>query len=108
MNTIQGDGWKRRGFSLLWEPRALAEVIAPARVVSMREFFAHDEDEFVAKAAWLASDPEFRGRFRAEARPRLEASVLMDASAYGTRLHAALRECWRVRCADHARGRIVR
>jgi len=41
MNTIQGDGWKRRGFSLLWEPRALAEVIAPARVVSMREFFAH-------------------------------------------------------------------
>jgi hypothetical protein len=30
----------RRGFSLLWEPRMLAAVIAPTAVVSIRDFFA--------------------------------------------------------------------
>jgi len=30
----------RRGFSLLWEPRVLTEVIAPTAVVTIREFFA--------------------------------------------------------------------
>ena len=30
----------RRGFSLLWEPRVLREVIAPGAVLSIREFFA--------------------------------------------------------------------
>lgn len=29
----------RRGFSLLWEPRVLTEVIAPGAVLSIREFF---------------------------------------------------------------------
>lgn len=29
----------RRGFSLLWEPRVLTEVIAPTAVCSIREFF---------------------------------------------------------------------
>lgn len=40
MITIQGDRWKRRGFSLLWEPRILTTVIAPISVVSIRDFFA--------------------------------------------------------------------
>jgi hypothetical protein len=30
----------RRGFSLLWEPRVLAELVAPSAVLSMREYFA--------------------------------------------------------------------
>ncbi|MGW3618618.1 hypothetical protein [Micromonospora arida] len=30
----------RRGFSLLWEPRVLTDVIAPTAVVTIREFFA--------------------------------------------------------------------
>jgi hypothetical protein len=29
----------RRGFSLLWEPRVLTELVAPAEVLSMHEFF---------------------------------------------------------------------
>lgn len=29
----------RRGFSLLWEPRVLVEVISPSAVLSIREFF---------------------------------------------------------------------
>ena len=45
MKTINGDAWKRRGFSLLWEPRALTSFIAPTAVVSMREFF-------VLRKAW--------------------------------------------------------
>lgn len=40
MITIQGDRWKRRGFSLLWEPRVLSTVVAPTGVVSIRDFFA--------------------------------------------------------------------
>lgn len=40
MKTNTGDVWRRRGFSLLWEPRALASVVAPTSVVSIREFFA--------------------------------------------------------------------
>ena len=40
MKTITGEGWKRRGFSLLWEPRVLSALITPSAVVSMREFFA--------------------------------------------------------------------
>ncbi len=40
MITVQGDRWKRRGFSLLWEPRVLTTVIAPTAVVSIRDFFA--------------------------------------------------------------------
>ena len=40
MKTNSGDAWKRRGFSLLWEPRVLTTVIAPTAVVSLREFFA--------------------------------------------------------------------
>jgi hypothetical protein len=33
-------GWMRRGFSLLWEPRVLNEIVAPSAVLSIREFFA--------------------------------------------------------------------
>jgi hypothetical protein len=40
MITIQGDRWKRRGFSLLWEPHVLSTIIAPTSVFSMRDFFA--------------------------------------------------------------------
>jgi hypothetical protein len=40
MITAQGDRWKRRGFSLLWEPRVLTTVIPPTAVVSIRDFFA--------------------------------------------------------------------
>lgn len=32
--------WPRRGFALLWEVTALAELLPPAEVVSLRRFFA--------------------------------------------------------------------
>jgi hypothetical protein len=33
-------GWSRRGFALLWEVKALVELVEPAKVVSLRQFFA--------------------------------------------------------------------
>ena len=40
MKTNRQRSWMRRGFSLLWEPRMLTELIAPSAVLSIREFFA--------------------------------------------------------------------
>ncbi|MGE3166922.1 MAG: hypothetical protein AB7O52_18615 [Planctomycetota bacterium] len=40
MRIERSERWKRRGFSLLWEPRILTTVVAPTAVVSIREFFA--------------------------------------------------------------------
>lgn len=39
MRIQRHEDWKRRGFSLLWEPRVLTDVITPCDVVSMRDFF---------------------------------------------------------------------
>src|SRR4051794_10071829 len=39
MKPLQGDVWKRRGFSLLWSASALANVAKPGEVISIRQFF---------------------------------------------------------------------
>jgi hypothetical protein len=39
MKTLRDRSWVRRGFSLLWEPRVLAEIASPNLVCSIREFF---------------------------------------------------------------------
>jgi hypothetical protein len=33
------DAWRRRGFSLLWAPQVLTDVVPPSGVRSIREFF---------------------------------------------------------------------
>ena len=33
-------GWPRRGFALLWEAKTLVELVQPAAVISLRQFFA--------------------------------------------------------------------
>lgn len=40
MKILQGDVWKRRGVSLLWDGDTLAVLTGPERVLSMRQFFA--------------------------------------------------------------------
>ena len=40
MKMQRDSGWARRGFSLLWDARALSKVVSPSDVVSIREFFA--------------------------------------------------------------------
>lgn len=39
MNIHRHNGFMRRGFSLLWDPRTLASICAPNAVVSMHELF---------------------------------------------------------------------
>jgi predicted O-linked N-acetylglucosamine transferase (SPINDLY family) len=62
------------------------------------EWAAADADGFVATAARLAGSREALAAIRAGLRPAMARSALMDAAAYGTRFHAALRDCWRERC----------
>ena len=33
-------GWSRRGFALLWDVKALVELVEPSSVCSLRHFFA--------------------------------------------------------------------
>ena len=40
MNLQRGSGWMRRGFTLLWDPTVLSNVVSPTAVVSIREFYA--------------------------------------------------------------------
>jgi hypothetical protein len=40
MKSIRQQSWMRRGFSLLWEPHVLSQIIEPRAVLSLREFFA--------------------------------------------------------------------
>jgi protein O-GlcNAc transferase len=63
------------------------------------ELVANDAAEFAAIAARLARDRDRLAAFRTNARERLRASPLLDTKAYADRFHAALRECWRARCA---------
>lgn len=69
------------------------------RVTGLDEWVAHSEDEYVAIARSLASDPERLARLRRELRPRLEASPLFDHAGFTRELEAAFREMWRTYCA---------
>ncbi|MBI4183153.1 MAG: tetratricopeptide repeat protein [Proteobacteria bacterium] len=62
------------------------------------DLVAGDEEGYVALAAALAADRAQRGRLRAELRPRLAASPLMDASGLARALEGAYRSLWREWC----------
>jgi len=66
------------------------------------ELVAATPEEFASIAARLATDRKRLAEFRARARDRLRASPLLDGAAYAVRFHAALRGCWRDRCAAAA------
>jgi len=40
VQTRRDNTWMRRGFTLLWDLRTLADVVKPSQVVSLRQFFA--------------------------------------------------------------------
>lgn len=75
--------------------RVSASLVAAA---GHPEWAAADADGFVQTAARLAGNREALAAIRAGLRPAMARSALMDAAAYGTRFHAALRDCWRERC----------
>jgi hypothetical protein len=55
MRTIEGDGWKRGGLSLLWGAEALADLASPAEVASIRDFIGY-------ASHWPQTLPSHTGR----------------------------------------------
>lgn len=64
------------------------------QTVGMTEGLAVSEDEYVERAAALASDPARLASLRATLRDRVLASPLCDGQAYATRFESALRAAW--------------
>ena len=69
--------------------------------IGLPELIAHTEDEYIHDAAQLASDLPRLAELRATLRPRMEASVLMDAPRFARQVEAAYREMWRAWCATN-------
>jgi predicted O-linked N-acetylglucosamine transferase (SPINDLY family) len=76
--------------------RVGASLLAAA---GLPELVANTPERFAGITARLAHDRDRLAGFRTQARERLRASPLLDAAAYAARFHAALRSCWRDRCA---------
>lgn len=64
------------------------------RHLGLDELVARDADDYIAKAAALAADPERLARLRAGLRDRLRESPLMDARAFARSIEAAYRRMW--------------
>ena len=70
------------------------------RRLGLDELVASDAEDYVAKAAALAADPERLARLRAGLRGRLRDSPLMDATGFARSIEAAYRTMW----ADYLAG----
>jgi protein O-GlcNAc transferase len=62
-------------------------------------WIAGSPEEFVQVCAALAADRAALESIRSGLRPSLLASALCDSASYSARVYAALRACWRERCA---------
>ena len=82
--------------------RAGAAMLQP---LGLSDLAVADEDAYVAAALGLAADPARRARLRAELRPRLRSSALLDASAHAASVEAAYRRLWRDCCARKTKER---
>ncbi|MDR3405572.1 MAG: tetratricopeptide repeat protein [Chthoniobacter sp.] len=68
--------------------------------LGLPELVAHSEDAYVAIAARLAGDLPRLAELRGTLRPRMEASVLMDAPRFARQIEDAYRAMWRQWCAQ--------
>ena len=66
--------------------------------LGLPEFVAHAENEYVAIATELAGDLPRLAELRETLRPRMEASVLMDAVRFTRGIENAYRKMWRRWC----------
>jgi protein O-GlcNAc transferase len=66
------------------------------------EWIARDEEEYVAKAVELASDPARLAQIRAVLRDELKASPLYDAPRFSRKLEDAFEGMWQLHCQDTA------
>jgi predicted O-linked N-acetylglucosamine transferase (SPINDLY family) len=67
--------------------------------LGLPELVAHAEEHYVRIAAGLAHDLPRLAALRASLRPRMEASVLMDAPRFARNIEAAYRSMWQRWCA---------
>jgi protein O-GlcNAc transferase len=71
---------------------------AMLNMIGLSELIAHTPDEFVEKAARLATDIPHLIELRRGLRTRLMASPLMDAPRFARNMEAAYRRMWRAWC----------
>lgn len=64
------------------------------RRLGLDELVARDAEDYIAKAAALAADPERLRGLRAGLRGRMRGSPLMDAAAFTRSIEAAFRRMW--------------
>ncbi|MDR3402694.1 MAG: tetratricopeptide repeat protein [Chthoniobacter sp.] len=67
--------------------------------LGLPELIAHSEDEYLAIATQLAHDLPRLAELRATLRPRMKASVLMDAPHFARQIEDVYRRIWRQWCA---------
>jgi predicted O-linked N-acetylglucosamine transferase (SPINDLY family) len=67
--------------------------------LGLPELAAGSKDQYAAIAAQLARDLPRLSELRRTLRPRMEASVLMDAPRFSRSIEAAYRAVWRRWCA---------
>jgi predicted O-linked N-acetylglucosamine transferase (SPINDLY family) len=66
--------------------------------VGLDDFIARSTDEYVELAVGLASDRDRLAALRAELRPRMAESVLLDFAGFARKVEAAYRQMWRDWC----------
>lgn len=86
--SLAGDAYvSRQGVSLLSN-------------LGLQDLLAATPDAYVETAVSLAKDPQRLSQFRAELRPRMEQSPLLDGVRFTRYLEAAYRTMWRRWCAQ--------
>jgi len=71
--------------------------------LGLPELVAHSEDDYLSIAMALARDLPRLAELRATLRPRMEASVLMDAPHFTRQIEAAYGAVWRQWCTQQGR-----
>jgi predicted O-linked N-acetylglucosamine transferase (SPINDLY family) len=90
------------GVPVLTLPGEIAACRAGLSLLSaagLSEFVAESEEDYVARAAALAHDPEHLAELRMGLRERLSRSPLMDAPRFARNVEAAYRVMWQHWCA---------
>ena len=80
----------------------LLRVVCQATGRLETETVADDLAQYVVIAVSLAGDPRRLAELRATLRPRMAQSPLCDGPRFARRFLDALRNCWRVRCANRS------
>lgn len=84
------------------EVSASRSALSILGALGLEDWSAPTPEALVELAVRKASDLPALARLRAELRPRLQASALMDGPAFARKLEAAYREMWRTHCRGEA------